>query len=125
MPPTGAGPQDRLAEQVTDDAQEDWFPHPSPDGRWLVFLSFPHGTETHNDRDKDVAIRLMPLPGRELHPAPPSVNANRPERALPAPGARVVVSPTGGHGTINVNSWAPDSTAFAYVAYVVPSATGR
>jgi hypothetical protein len=32
---------------------------------------------------------------------------------------REVVSLFGGQGTINVNSWAPDSKRFAYVAYPV------
>jgi hypothetical protein len=43
---------------------------------------------------------------------------------IPLPGdrvsdvrARVVVEITGGQGTINVNSWAPDSRRFAYVTY--------
>ena len=27
-------------EQLTDDTSNDWFPHPSPDGRRIVFLSF-------------------------------------------------------------------------------------
>jgi len=32
----------------------------------------------------------------------------------------------GGQGTINVNSWSPDSTRFAYVAYVArPAAANR
>ena len=31
--------------------------------------------------------------------------------------ARDIVSFFGGQGTINVNSWAPDSLRFAYVAY--------
>jgi hypothetical protein len=30
---------------------------------------------------------------------------------------RTLVSFFGGQGTINVNSWAPDSQRFAYVAY--------
>jgi hypothetical protein len=32
---------------------------------------------------------------------------------------RDVVAFLGGQGTINVNSWAPDSQRFAYVAYPV------
>src|SRR5206468_4202477 len=50
IPADGAGADDRRAQQVTDDDLEDWFPHPSPDGRLLLFLSFPHGTEGHNER---------------------------------------------------------------------------
>jgi Tol biopolymer transport system component len=101
MPADGAGPNDARAEQVTNDDREDWFPHPSPDGRHLLFVSFPPGTETHNDRDKAVQIRMIPLPGDALTPSTPDV----------------VVELTGGQGTMNVNSWSPDSTKFAYVAY--------
>ena len=38
---------------------------------------------------------------------------------------RTVVHLTGGQGTINVNSWAPDSRRFAYVAYSVRSSGAR
>jgi hypothetical protein len=44
---------------------------------------------------------------------------------MPAPGSRPAASPKiqvlttffGGQGTINVNSWSPDSNRFAYVIY--------
>lgn len=101
MPPDGAGPDDRLAQRVTGDPLEDWFPHPSPDGRLLLFLSFPAGTPGHNDRTLRVQLRVMPMPGDRIAGAAP----------------RTVVEITGGQGTINVNSWAPDSARFAYVAY--------
>ena len=106
MPADGAGPGDRDAQRVTDDPLEDWFPHPSPDGTRLLFLSFPAGTAGHNDRNLRVQLRTVPMPGDR-------VGALRPQ---------TVVELTGGQGTINVNSWSPDSTRFAYVIYdVVPS----
>lgn len=101
MPADGAGPDDRDAQRVTDDPLEDWFPHPSPDGKLLLFLSFPAGTAGHNDRDLRVQLRTVPMPG---------------DRAG-APRPRTVMELTGGQGTINVNSWSPDSTRFAYVTY--------
>ncbi len=104
MPADGAGPNDERAQQVTSDALEDWFAHPSPDGKWLLFLSFPHGTETHNDRNEQVALRMIPMPGATL-------------RGQPVP--EVLATFMGGQGTINVNSWAPDSKQFAYVVYAV------
>src|SRR5262249_47446815 len=101
MPRDGAGANDARAERVTNDELEDWFPHPSPDGKLLVFLSFPAGTEGHNDRNRQVQLRVIPLPGASVTDVKP----------------RVLATFTGGQGSINVNSWAPDSRRFAYVAY--------
>jgi hypothetical protein len=102
IPADGAGPDDQKAEQITNDELEDWFPHPSPNGKWLVFLSFPRGTKTHNDKLADMQLRMMPLPGARL--------------AQPAQ-VQVLTTFFGGQGTINVNSWSPDSTRFAFVIY--------
>ena len=50
-------------EQVTSDAEfADWFPHPSPDGKWLVLLSYEKDVTGH-PADKDVVLRIMPLSG--------------------------------------------------------------
>jgi Tol biopolymer transport system component len=103
MPADGAGEGDGRAERVTNDALEDWFPHPSPDGKSLLFLSFPAGTKGHNDRGLRVQLRLIPLPDETIRAVVP----------------QVVTEITGGQGTINVNSWAPDSRRFAYVTYEV------
>jgi hypothetical protein len=35
-----------------------------------------------------------------------------------------IIAFNGGQGTINVNSWAPDSQRFAYVDYPLPRAPG-
>ncbi len=100
MPAEGAGTDDKLAQQVTNDALEDWFPHCSPDGKWLLFLSFPKGTATHNGHS-EVQLRMIRLPGEKITH----------ERM------RVVTKFFGGQGTINVNSWSPDSKKFAFVSY--------
>ncbi|MGB7760859.1 MAG: hypothetical protein WBL61_13580 [Bryobacteraceae bacterium] len=101
MPADGAGPGDAKAEQVTSDEWEDWFPHFSPDGKQMLVFSFPKGTKTHNDRMDGVALRLMPAPGDKLEPAKPEI----------------LLRFFGGQGTINVNSWSPDSRQFAFVVY--------
>jgi Tol biopolymer transport system component len=101
IPPDGSGPDDAKAERVTGDDVEDWFPHFSPDGKWLLIFGFPHGTENHNDKMDGVVLRLMPAPGDKL-------GAAHPEE---------LVKFFGGQGTINVNSWSPDSKKFAYVVY--------
>lgn len=82
--------------QVTpDDAYADWFPHPSPDGKWMVFLSYDKSVEGHPS-NKNVVLRIMPLAGGE---------------------PRVLVTLFGGQGTINVPSWSPDSNEVAFVSY--------
>jgi TolB protein len=104
IPSEGAGDDDIKAQQVTADEMEDWFAHPSPDGKWLLFLSYPKGTKGHPP-NLNVELRMMPLPGDQLQPA------------------RIVkvVSLFGGQGTINVNSWSPDSKRFAFVSYELPT----
>ncbi|MET3898553.1 TolB protein [Devosia sp. UYZn731] len=84
-------------EQLTFDNLVNWFPHLSPDGKQIAFISFPTGTLGH-PADKDVLLRMMNPDGSDQ---------------------RTLVSFFGGQGTINVNSWAPDSQRFAYVAYPV------
>jgi TolB protein len=108
MPAEGAGPGDAKAERVTSDPMEDWFPRPSPDGNWLVFLSFPKGTPGHDVKTK-VEIRMIGLsPGAALRAKPAKCKS-----------IRVLSSFFGGQGTINVNSWSPDSKRFAFVSYEV------
>ncbi|HTV58559.1 MAG TPA: hypothetical protein VMJ93_06775 [Verrucomicrobiae bacterium] len=104
MPPDGAGANDAKAERITSDEMEDWFPHPSPDGKWLLFLSFPHGTPGH-DVKTNVELRMIPMPS--------SASGVKPVSS----GITVLAKFFGGQGTINVNSWSPDSKKFAYVSY--------
>lgn len=85
----------RLVESDT----VDWFPHESPDGRHVLYLSYPAGTSGHPE-NLEVELRLLDLAGR----------------TATAPG-RVLERLVGGQGTINVAGWAPDSTRFAYADY--------
>lgn len=82
-------------QKMTDDERVNWFPHPSPDGRHVAYLAYLPGVKSH-PRDEHVELRLMPAEG------------GKPEVLLPL---------FGGQGTINVPSWAPDSSAFAFVRY--------
>lgn len=82
-------------ERVTDDETGDWFAHISPDGRWMVYVAFDAAVEGH-PRDKDVSLRLMDLRDG---------------------GTRTIAKLFGGQGTMNVPSWSPDSTRFAFVSY--------
>ena len=90
--PDGGGEVERLV--ATDTV--DWFPHLSPDGAYATSISFPAGTLGH-PADLDVEVRLVS-----------TADWSTPLRRYPL---------SGGQGTLNVNSWAPDSRRFAYVAY--------
>jgi Tol biopolymer transport system component len=83
-------------EQVTNDEYNNWFPHVSPDGKSIAFLSFPKEVKP-NDHPfyKQVYLRLVPAGGGK---------------------PKVVAYLYGGQGTINVNSWAPDSKRLAFVS---------
>ncbi len=91
MKPDGSG-----NELLTFDEYNNWFPHISPDGKWMVMLSFP---TTVNPGDhpfyKRVMLRLMPVSGG-------------------AP--KVIAYLYGGQGTINTPSWSPDSKQVAFVS---------
>ena len=69
IPSGGGGPKDARAERITTDDPEDWFPHISPNGRWIVWLAFPKGTTGHNDKMEGVVLRAMPAPGDKIVPA--------------------------------------------------------
>ena len=84
-------------QQMTDDSRINWFPHPSPDGRHVLHLSYPEETKGH-PANMQVKLRLMPTEGG---------------------GARDLVYLFGGQGTLNVPCWAADSRRFAFVSYVL------
>jgi TolB protein len=85
-------------QQLTFDERVNWFPHISPDGQQILFLSFPPGTIGH-PANLPIELRLV----RDGNWA----------------SMETLVQTFGGQGTCNVNSWAPDSTRFAYVSYPI------
>ncbi len=100
FPATGAGPNDVKAQMVVNDDLQDWFPHISPDGTKMVYIGYPAGTPTHNPRNVIIALKLVNI-----------------SNDVVAKDAKTLVQATGGQGSMNVNSWAPDSMRFAYVTY--------
>ena len=93
-------PDGSQAEQMTFDDMENWTPHNSPDGKSLIFISYEKGTKGH-PANKEVALRLF----------------STDEHADDYKTVRTIVNITGGSGTMNVASWAPDGKHFAFVSY--------
>jgi TolB protein len=89
-------PDGSSQEQLTFDEYHSWFPHISPDGKWMVFISFPIDIDPNaHPSYKKVMLRLMPVAGG-------------------AP--RVIAYLYGGQGTINAPSWSPDSKSISFVS---------
>ncbi len=83
-------------EQLTFDELNNWFPHISPDGKWIAYLSFPESIDPDkHPAYQPVMLKLMPVNGGS---------------------ARVLAYLYGGQGTINVPSWSPDSKSIAFVS---------
>jgi Tol biopolymer transport system component len=80
---------------VLRDERVNWLPHFSRDGQHIAYLSYAPATQGH-PAGCYVLLRVMPAGG--------GTPAN-------------VVALVGGQGSINCNSWAPDSERLAYVAY--------
>src|SRR5258708_1757245 len=59
MPANGAGPDDNLAEKITNSGDtQDWFPHISPDGKWLYTISYPMDHPDHSHIAEGMQIKL-------------------------------------------------------------------
>jgi TolB protein len=82
-------------EQVTTDEMNNWTPHPSPDGKSILILSYPKGVTGH-PANKDVTLRILSAGDGKI---------------------RDLVDIVGGSGSDNVPDWAPDGAHFAFVSY--------
>lgn len=89
--------------QMTNFEANNWFPHVSPDGKLVCFISYAKGDVDPGSHpaNKNVKLYLMDADGSNV---------------------KVLVELFGGQGTLNVNSWAPDSKKFAFVSYELKNA---
>ena len=85
-------------QMTFDEDYNSWFPHVSPDGKQVVLIAYHKDDVAPSDHpaNKNVVLRLMPSGGGS---------------------PRTIVELFGGQGTLNVNSWSPDSKRFAFVSY--------
>ena len=90
-------PDGGSAEQLTSDERVNWFPHLSPDGTRMTYISFPSGTIGHPANAAVQIVLTDPLATTEV----------------------LRIDAFGGQGSLNVNSWAPDSERFAYCDYPI------
>lgn len=84
--------------QITFTDRNNWFPHVSPDGQKVLYLSYSRDGLDANEHlpNMDVQLRLMDYDGGN---------------------DRCILSFFGGQGSVNVNSWHPDSRQIAFVRY--------
>ncbi len=89
-----------------------WFPHISPDSEKVVMVCYAEMDVRPGEHvpNKNVELRLM----RRVAP----VDLNGAVSATEWGEPETILKLFGGQGTINVNSWAPDSKWFAFVSYV-------
>jgi len=99
--PSDGGPAEALTDPEGADGLNDWFPHVSPDGQKIAFLSYLPGEVEPQDHPggRRVVLRLMERDGGD---------------------ARVIAYLHGGQGTMNVHSWSPDGRFLAFVSYSRP-----
>ena len=85
-------------QMTFDENWNTWFPHISPDRKHVSMVCYRKGDVAPGEHvpHKNVEVRLMNADGSGLH---------------------TVAELFGGQGTINVNSWSPDSRKFAFVSY--------
>ena len=84
-------------EQVSFGPYNDWFTHLSPDGKQMVYISYPSTVPANSHpHNQYVMLQLQ------------RVNSPQP---------KVLAYIYGGQGTMNVPSWSPDGKSVAFMSY--------
>ncbi len=83
---------------MVQEAANCWFPHVSPNGRLVAYIAYGKDDVAPGDHppNKQVELRLVSAEGGA---------------------SKTIVRLFGGQGTMNVNSWSPDSRTLAFVSY--------
>ena len=88
------------SEQLTSGDFNNWFPHPSPDGQLLLFISYDKNVKGQ-PQNADATLRLLNLADRSI---------------------RVLAKLIGGAESLDAPCWSPDSRQVAFVSYqLVPA----
>lgn len=90
-------PDGTAQEQLTNDEFDNWFAHPAPDGKSLVYISYLKDQKGQHPFGKEVRLRLLDVETKKIKDLTPVFY--------------------GGQGTLNVPSWSPDGKHIAYVRY--------
>ena len=84
-------------EQMTFDEYSNWFAHIAPHNQNAVLISYLEDQGQNHPFGRQVKLRLLNLNTKKV--------------------SNLTSSFFGGQGTINVHSWNPEGTQFAYVSY--------
>ena len=84
--------------QLTFDPYDNWFPHPAPDNKTVVYIAYTEDQKGGHPFGKDVKLRLLDVETGETRDLTPIFY--------------------GGQGSLNVPSWSPDGEKVAYVRYI-------
>jgi hypothetical protein len=128
MQPNGSG-----QEQVTADDSNNAYPHISPNGRLLAFVSYDKSVKGV-PVDQPITLKVMTLmagPGRGARgaAAPVPAPASPPDIAQLRRSVAVLGNMLGGQGAMDAPCWAPNSARLAFVTYHLlphaPAASAR
>ena len=87
----GSNPQ-----QLTFELDHAWFPHISPDGKWLAYLAYPHDANPKKAVSyQRVSLKLMPVAGG---------------------GPKTLAYLFGGQGSLENPCWSPDGSQIVFVS---------